>query len=268
VAWHNGSTLHHKASFIALADHKIGAIALAASATAGPLLDRLCAEAAGLLLEARTGIRPVKRPPPKRPAEEPSRAALAAHDGAYATGIGVARVEAVGDGRITAKTSGGTLRLTAVEGGRFLPEYMLAGLIPIKPGEMEGLEFSFKDVEGLHVLAVRRNAGWFPFGTRIAPAPIGPEWAARTGAYELVNKNDNQLYLEGLRLAVEKELLIIEFSVPSVSKERARLALLPISDKEAVTAGYGRYLGETITASDGPGAATLSFSGFVFRKRK
>ena len=57
VAHHSGATLFHRSMLIVLPEHKLGVVVLANSATAGPVVNKVAAEAIKLALEAKTGIK-------------------------------------------------------------------------------------------------------------------------------------------------------------------------------------------------------------------
>jgi len=272
VAFIDGASVYYRMTMIMLPDHKIGAIALSSTPTAKLILDYACFETVKIMLQAKTGMRPPRQTAPAREMDNPpSEKDLAGIAGLYATSIGAMAINAH-DGYLETDLSKATIRLHPLVGGGFRPEVRVLGLFPvtIKQLDMVVLSFDkvvFDKVSGHQAIILKLPDASYLLGTRIHRAPISKAWSDRAGKYSLVNRDDNQFYIDDLSIIVDDGYLFMEFMIPEISKDKSRFALDPVSDTESVAAGYGRYLGETISVINVDGSEALQYSGYIFKKR-
>ena len=74
--------------------------------------------------------------------------------------------------------------------------------------------------------------------------------------------------IDGIRLYLDRELLMMEYGMPLFSDAIMSVALRPLNDNEAVIYGLGRGMGETVRAVTVGGEELLSYSGYLLRKRQ
>jgi hypothetical protein len=144
---------------------------------------------------------------------------------------------------------------------------MAMRVIPVRIKELDGISVDFMKIAGLDAMVARTPGGKYLAGTKTKCVPIPAQWSGRVGKYSLTNRESDQLYIDKVALSVEDGCLMMEFSLPAITKDRAKFTLLPISGTQAVTAGYGRFMGETVSVVSSGGVETLNISGLVFRKQ-
>jgi CubicO group peptidase (beta-lactamase class C family) len=265
VAWHNGATLYHRASLIILPDHKLCAVVLSNTASAGRAADEIAAAALRLMLEAKTGEEAPKARETERVRAVLTKAALSGFEGRYETVAGLAAVRARG-GYLEIDLGGKTLRAYPRKDGTFRLEFRLLGIIPLGIPDIERMGMSFETVLGRDLIVGTRDGKRSLFGVRVKKREIPAAWSARTGEYRLLNKGDDAIFPDNVELEVEDGLLVIGFSIPAISKERIRISLDPISENEAVIQGLGRGKGETLSVVTIEGQDVLQYSGFRFAR--
>ncbi|MBI5525080.1 MAG: beta-lactamase family protein [Deltaproteobacteria bacterium] len=265
VAWHNGATLCHRASLVILPDHKLGAVVLANTASAARAADEIAAAALRLMLEARTGDAPPRQKETESARAGFTKAALAGFEGRYETAAGLATVRARG-GYLEIELGGKTLRAYPKKDGTFRLEYRLLGLIPLGIADLERMRMSFETALGRDLIVGTRDGLRSLFGSRVKHREVPAAWAARAGAYGILNKGDDAVFPDNVRLEVEDGLLIIGFSIPAISKEPIKISLDPISESEAIVQGLGRGKGETLSVVTIEGQDVLQYSGFRFAR--
>jgi hypothetical protein len=104
---------------------------------------------------------------------------------------------------------------------------------------------------------------------RAAPGAIPAAWTARLGRYVADPGDDQFVTLHGLRLAVDRGLLVahVSRSAPSYGGPRTEtmVALRAVSDDEAVVVGAGVNEGGALRALPAEAGPVLRYSGFRFR---
>ena len=93
-------------------------------------------------------------------------------------------------------------------------------------------------------------------------------WRIRAGTYQIVarDRNTNYRWPREISLGFDKRsgLLLLTYSFAG---QRASFPLLPRTDSEAVIAGKGTGLGDTITARDAGGDSFLEWSGLLLKRK-
>jgi len=119
-------------------------------------------------------------------------------------------------------------------------------LFPLSLGELDYYEVSRVSIAGHEVLKLSTKGRDLLIAEKISPAPVPESWKKRIGEHRIANMGDDIPLLENVHLRHEDGLLLSECEVPFFFKGKARFILRPISDTEAIIAGLGRGMGETI----------------------
>ncbi len=160
-----------------------------------------------------------------------------------------------------------SFRLVPRSDGQFGLQYRLLGIIPISLGEFDKLGFSLVSVAGHDVLKATLGGQELLVGEKIKPTTISKAWRTRTGEYELVNRGDDIVAIEKPRLSYDDGFLVLQFTKPFFSNVVSRVALTPVADDEAVIAGLGSGLGDTIRVIMIDGKEGLQYSGYQFKRK-
>lgn len=267
VAQHDGATLLHRSQLIILPEQKLGVVVLSNSATAGPMVHKVAAEALKLALEAKAGIRQPER---SKPAERDEGLSLKEREewvGTYATPFGIANVAEKGDG-LKAELLGRSFSLVPRVDGQLGIRYKLLGLIPVSLDDLDYLGASVASVSGRRVLLATMAGKRMLVGERIEPVPVPESWLGRLGAYEIANAGDDTILVEDIRLRYSDGILRIDYRLPLFFPGTLNIAVAPLSDTEAVFRGLGRGLGETILVEKVDGEEMLRYSGYLLRKKR
>lgn len=265
VAHHAGATLMFHSQMIVLPEHKLGVVVLANSSTASRVVGKTAVRALILALEAKAGI---KQPAQTTSAESDvplTREVLQDGEGLYASILGVVEIKAKVD-HFHVKFMNRTLQLEPLADGRFCVKYRLFGLFPLSLGELDNYEISRTAVAGREILTASTKGRELLIAEKIRPVPVPEAWSNRAGEYRISNLGDDFPLMEEIRLRYDDGLLFIECAVPLFFKGTVRFPLKPVSDTEAIIAGLGRGLGETITAVTINGNEALVYSGYHLTK--
>lgn len=266
VAHHAGATLYHRTHLMILPEHKLGVVVMANSATATRTVTTVATEALKLALEAKTGI---KQPEPEQKPHgdvTPSAEVLKAYEGNYATFVGVVPVTKKSD-YLSARIMGTGLRLVPRAEGELGLQYKLLGLVPINLGDLERVRFSRGVVTEREILKARFGDEEMLVGERIPSIALPDTWRKRVGNYEVVNRGDDAVLFDQVRVREEGGLLIVDYVMPLFFEGRMSSALVPISDTEAVIYGLGRGLGETISVVTFGGKEAFEYAGYLLQKK-
>jgi CubicO group peptidase (beta-lactamase class C family) len=267
IAWHNGEFPGSYGSLALAPERRLGVVVLANAAEASGFAMEVAGKALELALEAATGS-PAE---PAAPAPETHRAELTAAQldalaGDYVVFGQLTRIGRDG-GALTLEAMGRKLTLLPVSAQDFVPEAAVAGLVKVR---LPGLTVRFATVEGRAFAVLEGLPEPFPF-ERVERAPLPAAWRQRLGRYRAAA--DEGSTVEETVLAEEGGVLVARQRVTSpiwgVKGAASRIALLPLSDEEAVIAGAGNGEGGTVRAvraSEG-GEALLS-SGYLFTRER
>ena len=270
VASHGGALSLFFSQLVILPEQRLGVVVLANSSSALYVVNRVAEEALKLGLEVKTGIRAQKVDDPAPERVPPwSERILPHYVGYYATPARVYTVTAKGE-KLQTRMMGRPVELVPHPGGLFSVQYKLLGAIPIRLKPLEAFQFSVPTIEGRSPLVLHNNGKKQLVGEKIEPPSIPEAWLKRVGEYELVHGSDYWPMIEKTALTLEKPLLMIDVTIPLLGEfgiERMRFALCPVSDREAILAGLGRNMGETIRVVERDGEERLLYSGLEFRKK-
>jgi CubicO group peptidase (beta-lactamase class C family) len=131
-----------------------------------------------------------------------------------------------------------------------IPIAQLEG-IALRPFKLEGQSAFGLEIRGM------------PYATVVKAdlSPVTEIWKTRLGIYDLVDMKPGDV-IHALKLTVEKDTGLLMVDVTAFG-ENVSLPLRIVNEKEAVTQGLGRYLGETFEVE----GTDLQFGGLRFRKK-
>lgn len=260
VAHHGGATIYHRAQLIVLPQVKLGIVVLANSSGGQQVVNKVATETLKLAVETKTGM--------KQPEAEPvitgdflSKEELHAYEGSYATLAGLGRLTA-NSGYLQADLLDKSFRLVPRQDKKLQLQYRLLGLIPIDLDEISHFGVSRKLIAGHEILTASDGDQEMLVGEKIAPVPIPAVWHQRVGKYEFVDSDEDALLIADLSLREEDGLLIVEYTLPEFGKEKISMVVQPLSDNEAILAGLGRGLGETVRVVSDNGVEQLVYAGY------
>jgi hypothetical protein len=265
VAHHAGATLVFHGQMIVMPEHKLGVVVLSNSSASTQVVNKAAIQAITLALMAKTGI---EQPQKKKPVEveAPLRQdVLREYPGTYASVMGMAEITPKSD-HLHVKAMNRTFQLTPCADEGFSVKYKILGLFPFSLGELDYYEVSRAAIAGHEILKVSTKGRDLLVAEKITAAPVPEPWKNRVGEYRIDNPGDDFLPLENIYLRYEDGLLLMEFEVPFFFKGKVRFPLRPISDTEAIIAGLGRGMGETIKVVPVNGRGALRYSGYLLVK--
>ena len=112
-----------------------------------------------------------------------------------------------------------------------------------------------------------KNGETHVVGEKVAPSPLPPSFQRALGTYEPVNLGDDEKpHFRTIRIERRDGLLTADLAARSID-DALRFVLLPVSDGEAIIAGLGRGLGETIHFAQDGDEVSLFYSGLEFKKK-
>jgi CubicO group peptidase (beta-lactamase class C family) len=270
VASHGGTLSLFHSQMTLLPEHKLGVVVLANSSSAIQVVNRIAEETLKSAVEEKAGI---KQPEPQRIVREPNipwpQAAIEDHVGHYATGLRVFTVEAE-KGRLFTRLMGRRVELVLHPSGQFSLRYRLLGLIPVRLGPLEGMNFSVVPVLERKVLVLNYRGKRHLLGEKIEGSPVSEAWLRRTGEYELADPGSYRPVIEKAELKYEGPFLMLDVRIPILGDygiERLKFAIRPVSDTEAILLGLGRNMGETLQVVEENGVEKIRYSGCEFVKK-
>jgi hypothetical protein len=267
VAHHGGATLYHRSLLMVLPEHKLGVVVLANSASAEGVVSKVAIEALKLALQAKTGIVQPEQVKPVKGGTPLSEEALQSYEGRYATVAGIVSIGNKSD-YLRAEVMNTSLRLVPRADGLLGLQYKLLGLFPISLGKLDTMGFSRAQVAGREILKVRSQGEEFLVGERIQTVPVPEKLSQRVGEYEIVNRGDDAVIFDNVRVRQDAGLLIVDYVTPLFSDKTMSVALAPLSDTEVLTYGLGRGMGETIRVVTVGSEELLQYSGYLLRKKR
>ena len=264
VAHHSGGTENFMSQMVILPQQKLGVIVLANSASGAQVVSEIATQALKLALEAKTGI---KQPEKEKVALDPSPLTLdilKEYAGDYATMVGAAKIEDDSTG-LHALALGRTFQLVHHADGKFSLRYRMLGFISIGLGNLEDIEFARTTLEGREILVGSTNHQAMLVGERIQPVPIPKTWLDRVGEWQVINSQNSPMVPEMMTLQLEDGLMIAttRYSEP---EKQTRMIILPLSDNQAVIAGLGSGMGETIRIERSGTGETGWFEGLELKR--
>lgn len=176
--------------------------------------------------------------------------------GQYATYFGHLNVFDDG-GKLRGRIGGKTFSFVPTADGKLKARYRLLGILPVKMGNLEKVEFFLREQAGHTLLLASRNGIYSGrlFGYKIRPVPLSAVWQVRTGHYRIAKPH----------ISMPSEIrLMVKEGLPMMQMGSNFKPLLPVSAHEAVANTPAS--GETLRFSaDGK---TVEIGGVPYIKRK
>lgn len=264
VASHGGSLPDSHSMMSILPDHKLGVVILTNSATSAGSVSKIASESLRLMLEAKTGIRPPPKATIHAEEREPSAEELSFFNGHFDTPVGLVNISSE-SGKINVEAVGHHFQLVPHADGQLGVKYKVLGLVPVRVGIFEQIRLSAATVNGRQIVVGKLGGETQIFGEKLRPTTIPDNFKKFIGNYEIIEKNDGPTPNKIL-LKEEFGQLVGELSFPEKPELILRIAFLPVSDNEAITAGLGNGRGDTLRMIKENGEDRLAFSGLLLRK--
>jgi len=267
IVWHNGEYPGYYGSMMLAPERKLGVVILANDQSAGTFAMDVGGKALALALEALTGVAATQS---GEPGVTPSsfdlpREQLDRFTGDYMVFGQLSRISRNGS-NLSLRAMGQNLSLVPIAPETFLPKVSVAGLLSFT---LPKLSIRFTAVEGRSFAVLEGLPEPFPF-EKVPPSPLPPAWLRRVGRYR--STGDESIVFHEVLVEVSDGLLVARQRVSSplwgLGKSDTSVALLPISDDEAIVAGAGNGEGGVVRAVERDGDEVLISSGFTFRREK
>jgi hypothetical protein len=266
TAWRDGIYPPYVAGIDVLYRQGLGVVFLCNSGE-GDLQEEVGGRAIKLMLEAKYGI---KANLAKKKVEMPKTIQVAPEildqDGGYYSALGQLMKVFRQDNHLSANFQGHQLDLLPVTPDTFVPHLTFLLLFPI---DLPQYPLTFSKADGQEVAVL----GGLPFPIplqRIDPVDIPPAWKAREGDYEIENP-DGQFQFTSISLIEREGFLTVDLKVSfklfEIKDQEFKVALLPLSDEDAVIPGLFYGDGETLHV-DGQDPSRVYYSGYWFKKKE
>lgn len=261
VAWHGGSTVLFNSVLAVLPELKLGVVVLTNTSTAQGAAATIAVEALNRAVGAKTGIAAQRAETEKPRSLTMDPEELGAYEGLYATEYAGAMKITTSGRRGTVKVAGFPLKMNFMEGKKFSLSFL-----GYTPSMLKDRYFSIEEVAGKTVMVGHIYGKRYLVGARVDPVPVPGAWLRRVGSYVPAAPGDAVKLYEDMEIRFHDGFLFVYFRIRGVPRKVPYLILLPVSDSEAITAGLGRNMGQTVRALSRKGRESILFSGAVFRK--
>lgn len=246
LAMHDGGIGSFHSLLIIAPDLKLGVVVLTNTAEASGWVATIANQALPSMATERGETSAGPAATAKASAESlPAEAFLGTYAAAEA---GTFRIRGRGQ-RLILKLFGKSHRLKPVDKG---------GYAVTLPGVGQVL-LARTDSDGHALLSAETANGKALFAEKIAPRDLSPVWRGRLGRYVLADADSGIPRLR-LRLFTRRGYLF------ATGRELGERILIPVSETEAVLAGLGRALGETLAFGVAQGRPVLRYSGLRFER--
>jgi hypothetical protein len=264
-ASHAGDIPPFHTVLVTIPGRRIGVFLAANSSRDGSALIPLAVELVRAVYAEQTG-RPVSDPPPAAKVRL-DQAVIDGMAGTYASPMGRIEVRPK-RGRILARVLSYPLELVPRADGTFTAELSLLGLVSVPVSSLGALRITPFESSGHAYLRITTTGILAGVAERLPPMDVPDTWKARVGKYAIVPRGTNSSYRWPQDVALEyderSDLLLLSYSYPGL---HAPYPLLPRGDNEAVIAGTGTGLGDTITAREEGGDVLLEWAGLLLKTR-
>ena len=267
VYGHDGRTIAHSSLLLVEPKSQIGVIVMANSPSENGGVYRIARQILRKYYKIKTNDQIVWRNAvlPKEPYDPPYPLA-----GNYATTLG--NIE------IIEKSNRDSFRLRAL-GRRFKLKkdkqypstyrvsYKLLGLFPVKLGWIGQLRIRQEQIKGYPVLVGYIGAEKRLLGTKISRHSINDSWAKRVGRYSpKINLQPEHLRIKHIDLLQKRGFYFARVKLHT--GEHILHTLKTLNDNEAVVAGLGRRLGDTLSVKhETEKQTTIRYLGLEFIKK-
>lgn len=263
VYWHSGQTLAFTAELVVCPAAGVAVAVMTNTREAGFLPNTIAWEAMAKAIETRTGVAVA--------AAEPAAAASFSDDeldsvaGVYPTEYGTFSLTRRGD-HLRGRAFDEVVTLEPTAKKTFVPVVQAFGFVPVTPDLLRGVELAFADVDGQRVLLSHHRGLRVARGVRVEPSTLPLAWMKRRGHWKNPEQGDDQITVDGLDLYEDDGFWFVRVAITHQPKPLI-LPLAPIDDDNVVTAGVGRYLGETIHVShEADGSERLHIVGYALKR--
>lgn len=263
VAWHDGEYPPYNAEVAVLEKQGMGLVLLSNSAEGDALQGDVTERALKLMLHAKYGIPEELR---KKKVEMPKTVEvpedLLEKDAGIYSALGQLMKIAPGKGRLTADFQGHQMDLLPVSQDTFVPHLTFI----IFPIDLPQFPLTFSTAGGQDVAVLGGLTFPVPL-EKIQSVDIPQAWKDREGAYELQNP-DGEFLFSRITLGEKEGFLTVDLKVSfpafDIKDQEFKVALVPLSDEDAVIPGLFYGDGGTIHAGDDGRAY---YSGYWFVKK-
>lgn len=292
---HSGVVGRYRAELELLPDQDLGVAVLSNSAEGHQFVFDVAKRALDLMLQARGGPAPAVDEAGGEsagagepgsagflPASRVTQASRPQHGGAYAYWPDgdlepYAGTYALAIGTLTARPAGGQLAFELFgvpwatyrqSDGSVGLRTLLFGFVPFVPPAARGMQPMFVRVDGREYLAIRQT-GFYLLGEKLQPEPVPAAWQGMIGQYDVANWGDDYRLVDSVALREDNGFLHLDVKYVFGGLRESR-ALRILSDTQAVVAGKGRGLGETVFRLPGAGPKggdRLRWSGLELERR-
>lgn len=269
IAWHTGKYPGYFSALMIAPEHKLGVVILTNGQAAQGFAVQVGNKALQLALAAKLGI-PVpaaRGPVAKLPGIDMPSDQLAEYTGNYVVFGQLSPITSNGK-YLTVEAMGKSINLIPVGPATFVPKVPVAGILNIP---LAGMSVHFTAVGDRHFAVLDGLPQPFPF-ERVPHSTIPPAWIKRLGTYHADADDTFDFQNVPVHLEVENGMLVLRLPIASktwgINNVAARVAIIPISNAEAIIAGAGDGEGGVIRAiQQGNGNKdALFYSGYVFSR--
>jgi CubicO group peptidase (beta-lactamase class C family) len=269
TAWHDGGFPPYFSRVVVLNKQKLGMVILTNSDEAQKLLPDVTTRVLKLMLQAKYGLKAnfeklkVEMPPEvKLPPET-----LDKYAGFYSAFGQVTRIKRNGT-NLSAELLHMNVDLVPVSENTFVPRIVVLLFFPVT---LPQFPMTFSTIEGREVAVLKGLPFTVPF-ERIEPVPIPESWKARLGEYEVENAlPEEPLQIDRVSLEILDGFLTVKmkisFKVLNFKDREFKVAIVPLSDEEALIPGFFYGDGGTLRAVEEEGTTRAYYSGYRYVKK-
>jgi hypothetical protein len=248
---HNGDIRRRHSALLAVSGEKSGVYVASNSSELRQSVDRVARRALALAPKAKTG-----KPIPKSSSDTRESTSLAASGveelpDFSATELGLTTVTAR-NGEVSSHLKGSDLKLVPRPQHRFAIQLRLLGLVSVRVPSPDTLGLAFPRVDGRSLVVAYVGGNAVVLGERVSPVPIPEAWSKRASSWKAANTDGVGDILRGVRIREEGEFVVFETDRREIGASARPLT--PIGDREALTSGTRRGMGELRLRAHGSAA--------------
>ena len=267
TAWHDGEYPPFVSQMVVLNKQKLGVVILSNCVEAESLTDELAVRALKMMLEAKFGIQEsleTKKPQMSPTVVVPDRM-LEQYSGTY-TVLGQITRFIPKENRLSAQLIGHQLDLLPISQDTFIPHLVFLLLFQI---DLPQFPVTFSRIGNQDVGLLGGLTYPIPL-EKIQPVDIPQAWKSREGEYVQENP-DGQFDFNHITLGEKDGFLQVDMKVTfaafDIKNETFKVAILPLSEEDAMVPGLFYGDGGTLHAAEGEGGTHIYYSGYWFKKK-